>query len=72
MMYIKESYVYTLPDREMHCHSHGCGYWRSSNDHSMGSNKPFRMFKVNGEYMCEGCMRDNVGEMLAWLGDEEE
>ncbi len=38
----------------------------------MGSNKPFRMFKVNGEYMCEGCMRDNVGEMLAWLGDEEE
>ena len=71
MMYIKESYVYSLPGREMHCHSDGCGYWRTDNDHAMGDNTPFRMFKVNGQYMCEGCMRDNLEAIKAWLGDEE-
>jgi len=71
MMYIKESYVYTLPGHEMHCHTDGCGYWRSADDHSMLGHKPLRMFKVNGTYMCEGCMRDNAKEMQAWLGEEE-
>ena len=70
LMYIKESYVYEF--QEMHCHSAGCGYWRApDNDHSMGRHKPLRMFKVNGEYMCEGCMRDNANEMLAWLNPEK-
>ena len=71
MMYIKESFVYTLPGKEMHCHSDGCGYWRSANDHGFLPNKPLRMFKVDGRYMCEGCMRDNAEEMQAWLGEEE-
>lgn len=70
MMYIKESWVYEF--QEMHCHSNGCGYWRAPNDHSLVDHKPLRMFKVNGTYMCEGCMRDNVREMVAWLEDGEE
>ncbi len=70
MMYIKESWVYEFD--EMHCHSHGCGYWRAPNDHSLQGHKPWRMFKVNGQYMCEGCMRDNVQEMQAWLEEGEE
>jgi hypothetical protein len=61
MMYIKESYVYTLPDREMHCHSEGCGYWRSNNDSSMTIH--LRMFKVNGTYRCEGCLKEMLEDI---------
>ena len=68
MMYIKESYVYEF--QEMHCHGASCGYWRAGDDHSMIGTKPLRMFKVDGAYMCEGCMRDNLREMAAWLEEE--
>ncbi len=51
LLYIKESYVYDLPGREMHCNTDGCGYWRGNNkDHSMLGQRVLRMFKVNGSY----------------------
>jgi len=57
-MFIKESYVYALPDRWAACNGEECGYERTADDHTMGDAKPFRMFKVNGVQICEGCLID--------------
>ena len=68
LLYIKESFVYTM--REMACHTDGCGYWRTIDDHSMSPNMPFlRMFKVNGAYCCEGCLRDTLRDITEELED---
>ena len=68
LLFIKESWVYM--HREMECHTDGCGYWRTSNDHSMSPNMPFlRMFKVNGAYACEGCVRDTIRDLSEELED---
>tara|TARA_Y100001963_G_scaffold99858_1_gene137451 strand:- start:205 stop:438 length:234 start_codon:yes stop_codon:yes gene_type:complete len=74
LLYIKESYVYNLPGREMHCHTDNCGYWRSKDDHSYGLFSPLRMFKVNGAYACQGCLNDTIKEIYEALDDvgEEE
>ena len=74
MLYIKQSYVYEIPGREMHCHTDGCGYWRSNNDHSMGASRKLAMFKVNGAYACKGCLQDTMNEIcdaLDSVGEEE-
>jgi len=72
-MYIKESYVYTLPgyyDRESRwvaCQGEGCGYERTDKDHTIGGKPMFRMYKVNGVQICEGCLIDwkkNIQEAL--------
>ena len=75
LLYIKESYVYEIPGREMHCHTDGCGYWRSNDDHSMGDAMPLRMFKVNGAYCCEACLLETMNDIcdaVDDVGDEQE
>lgn len=45
----------------MHCNVDGCGYWRGNNgEHSLDGDgsEPVDMFKVNGEYVCEYCLRE--------------
>lgn len=59
-MYIKESRVYDIYPDGMDCHSDGCGYWRGKNDHSNGDKPLLRMFKVNGMYQCEACLREYI------------
>jgi hypothetical protein len=65
MLYIKESYVYEF--QEMHCHQGDCGYWRAPNDHSMQGSKMLRMFKVNGQYTCEACLKEATESIQEWL-----
>ena len=74
LLYIKESYVYDIPGREMHCHTDGCGYWRGNNgDHSMlGRMNPMSMFKVNGQYCCFGCLEDTLWAIQDAIEKEEE
>ena len=68
LLFIKETYVYM--HREMACHTDGCGYWRTADDHSMSPNMPFlRMFKVDGRYACEGCLRDTLRDITEELED---
>ena len=62
-MYIKESFVYRLEGREMHCHGGDCGYWRTIDDHSYGGFDKLRMYKVDGEYRCEGCLQEMLTEI---------
>ena len=38
-MFIKESYVHTLPDRWVVCQGENCGYERTEDDHTMGDAK---------------------------------
>jgi hypothetical protein len=83
MIYMKESYVYTLPadmddpegpTRWVACHSGNCGYERTADDSSyMIRMKPvlLRMFKVNGQQTCAGCIKESIAEMQAWIGEEE-
>ncbi len=72
LLYIKESYVYDLPGREMHCNTDGCGYWRGNNkDHSMLGQRVLRMFKVNGSYCCEGCLLDTLIAITDELEEKE-
>ena len=78
-MYIKESYVYTLPadmnnpkgpTRWVGCSSGECGYERCEDDSSyMIRMKPvlLRMFKVNGQQVCEGCLKEWRAEISEWL-----
>jgi len=65
-MYIKESYVYTLPVRgDIHlpdpptrwvsCNGEGCGYERTLDDSNLHT-ELYRMFKVNGVQICERCL----------------
>ena len=79
-MYIKESYVYTLPlerDKEngltrwVGCNGEACGYERTLDDSncSVVSTHPLllKMYKVNGVQICEGCLKDwmeNIKEAL--------
>lgn len=72
LLYIKESYVYELPGREMHCYTDGCGYWRANNDHSYGKHAPLRMYKVNGSYCCHGCLLDTLAAIYDAIEEEEE
>lgn len=79
-MYIKESYVYTLPadmndpegpTRWVACSSGDCGYERCEDDSSyMIRMKPvlLRMFKVNGQQTCEGCIKEWRANMTVALG----
>jgi len=65
-MLIKESFVYTLPGnpnnpkefRWVACNGDGCGYERTNDDHTLGTDPLLRMFKVDGVQMCEGCLKD--------------
>ena len=57
-IFIKESQVWAIEGREAHCNGNACGYWRGNNDHSNGPYNKLRMFKVNGEQICEGCLED--------------
>lgn len=64
-----------LVSRWVACSSGSCGYERSAFESSyMIRNKDvlLRMFKVNGEQVCEGCIKENIAEMQAWIGDGEE
>ena len=73
MLYIKQSYVYDLPGWEMHCHVDHCGYWRANDgDHSYGSHRLLRMYKVNGMYTCEMCLIDTMNEIADAIDEEEE
>lgn len=71
-IYIKESYVYALEGREAHCNGDGCGYWRSNNDHSNGDYVKLRMYKVNGEQICEGCLEDWANSIKEALFEDGE
>jgi len=78
-MYIKESYVYTLPadmndpegpTRWVGCSSGDCGYERTADDSSyMIRMKPvlLRMFKVNGRQVCEGCLKEWRASITEWI-----
>ncbi len=85
MIYMKESYVHKLPAdinnptddqgmivyRWVGCE---CGYERTAFDSNYlirGKAVLLRMFKVNGQQTCEGCIKESVAEMQAWLGEEE-
>ena len=70
-MYIKESFVYALPDREAACNGTDCGYWRGNNDHSYGGFDKLRMFKVNGAQICEGCLEEWKLSIEEALEEEE-
>ena len=83
-MYIKESYVYSLPlgsgkqaDQEYRwvaCNGEGCGYERSLFDSNYGfPNLIFlRMYKVNGVQICERCLEEWKDNILEALEGEEE
>jgi len=79
-MYIKESYVHFLPlsrnldgpTRWVGCNGEGCGYSRNDED-SNYNGKLLRMFKVNGEQICEECLEEWHNEIhLALMVDDEE
>ena len=72
MIYMKESYVYE--HQWVGCSSGNCGYERCKDDSSyMIRMKPvlLRMFKVNGQQVCAGCIKESIAEMQDWLGEEE-
>jgi len=78
-MFIKESYVYTLPanmanpkgpTRWVACQGFDCGYERTVDDSTyMIRDKPvlLRMFKVNGAQTCEGCLKECRTAISEWL-----
>lgn len=71
MIFMKESYVHLY--QWVSCSSGNCGYERCAADSSyMIRNKPvlLRMFKVNGQQTCEGCIKESIDEMKSWLGKE--
>jgi len=75
-MYIKESYVHELPDncggyRWVGCNGEDCGYERTLDDSNYAGHL-FRMFKVNGQQICERCLEQWRTEIFCALGDEEE
>ena len=79
-MYIKESYVHFLPlsrnvngpTRWVGCNGEGCGYSRNDEDSNFNG-KLLRMFKVNGEQICQGCLEEWYQEIyLALVEDDEE
>jgi len=81
-MYIKESYVYSLPlrnDEDFHrwvaCNGEGCGYERTLDDSncSVVSTHPLllKMYKVNGVQICEGCLKDWIENIKEALEEEE-
>lgn len=56
----------------MHCNVDGCGYWRGNNgEHSLeGFTSPLSMFKVNGEYVCQECLKETIFDIeIALKGD---
>jgi len=86
-MYIKESYVHFLPLRQdlegptrwVGCNGEGCGYERNQDQSNYDSGldsengKLLRMFKVNGEQICEECLECWKLEIhLALMEDDEE
>ena len=79
-MYIKESYVYLMPytkdvkgpTRWVECNGEDCGYLRCGDD-SNYNGKLLRMFKVNGQQICQCCLEDWYQEIeLALQEDDEE
>lgn len=70
LLYIKESYVYEF--REMECHTDGCGYWRTADDHSYGLHAPLRMYKVNGAYCCHACLTETIAAIYEAIEEGEE
>ena len=68
-MFIKESFVHTIPcegtrgHRWVTCSQDECGYERTIDDHSNGANPFLRMFKVDGMQVCEGCLNDWIDEI---------
>lgn len=77
-MYIKESYVHKLPlnknfdgpTRWVSCNGEDCGYARNATD-SNYQGKLLRMFKVNGEQICQACLEEWYQEIyLALLQDD--
>ena len=78
-MFIKESWVHTLPadmddpegpTRWVACSSGDCGYERCEDDSSyMIRMKPvlLRMFKVNGQQVCEGCLKEWRASITEWI-----
>ena len=76
-MYIKESYVYAIvidgKQRWVGCNGGSCGYERTIDD-SNNAGLLYRMFKVNGEQICEVCLdewRTNISIALYELEEEE-
>ena len=67
LLFIKESWLYM--HREMNCHTDGCDYWRTADDHSLSTDPFLRMFKVNGAYACEGCLRGTLRDIKEELED---
>jgi hypothetical protein len=64
-----------LVSRWVACSSGACGYERSAFESSyMIRDKDvlLRMFKVNGQQVCEGCIKESIVEMQAWIDDGEE
>jgi len=62
------------PTRWVTCSSGNCGYERNETESSyMIRNKDvlLRMFKVNGQQVCEGCIKESIAEMTDWIGEEE-
>ena len=62
------------PTRWVACSSGNCGYERNETESSyMIRNKDvlLRMFKVNGQQVCEGCIKESITEMQDWIGEEE-
>lgn len=50
----------------MHCNVDGCGYWRGNNgEHSLEGwiTLPLSMFKVNGEYVCQECLKETITDI---------
>ena len=68
LLFIKETWVYM--HREMECHTDGCGYWRTADDHSLSPDTPFlRMFKVDGRYACQACLYETLNAIKEELED---
>jgi hypothetical protein len=64
-----------LVSRWVACSSGSCGYERSAFESSyMIRNKDvlLRMYKVNGQQVCEGCIKEAIQEMQEWIDDGEE
>ena len=76
-MYIKESYVYAIEHvpgarRWVACNGEDCGYERTLDD-SNYDGKLLRMFKVNGQQICQGCLEEWYQEIyLALLQEDDE
>ena len=78
-MFIKESYVYTLPasmhypegpTRWVACNGGDCGYERTADDSTLQyKDQPvlLRMFKVNGVQTCEACLKEWKESITEWL-----